>query len=157
MILANFAKATRYYNLDYIGGGAKNHVDPIRAWWEEVAEKILARHTDARTQKARAQAKIVDVLAASSVDVMHTAEDGSPITGLGSLIARGAESLVVQRYGSLYALQIVRWISFLVHDLSQYAGYTMRIDGLFGVYERVRLFMRSDARLRRKRRWSLYG
>lgn len=155
-VLSDFGKATRYYNLDFIGGKAGDAIDPIHAWWERVGEPILLRHADANSLRAKAQAEVLDMVAAETTYIRHTTEDGKLIIGLGSLIARGAGSLVVQKYGTFYVLQVARWISYLAYDLSQYAGYTMKIDGLFGVYERVQMFMHPDSVLRKRRRWSLY-
>jgi hypothetical protein len=71
-----------------------------------------------------------------SVSVLHTSEEGTPIRDFAAFAQRGNDTRIVQPYSRMYCLQIVRWLAYLMYDLSSEGGYTRQIEPLFGLYER---------------------
>jgi len=155
--LSEFSTLTRYYNLDFLSGGeASKHVDPVKAWWEDVGLRILDRHFSANKRKRlKEQSLELSKASEATVSVRFQAEDGSWILNLGSLMIKSAETEVVQRYGRLYTLQIVRWLSWLVYDLSHLGADKRRIEPLYGLHELFVQFMQEDQTLRTRKRWPL--
>lgn len=153
--LDTFARASRYYNLDFITGQSRaEDQDPIKQWWLTVAEPILNRHLPtAERRRIRQIGEQLGTALEGSVSILHHQEDGTPITDFFSYFIRGQETPTVQKFSRLYVLQIIRWLSYLIHDLSEYGGYNLRIEPIFGIYERYRIFMNSDSVFKNKGRW----
>lgn len=155
--LSDFATRSRYYNLNYLSGSSAGQADPIRAWWEHVAEPICDQHYSEQ-QRARddAEAAIVGSHLNEFTMVRHHGEDGTEITDSAALFSRAQATKVVQRYGRLYVLQIVRWLAAVLSDLSHRGAYEMHIDPLMGLYEPFNIFRNPDKYLRERKTWSIY-
>jgi hypothetical protein len=154
--LTEFGKLTRYYNLDLISQGqAPNWPEPVRAWWERVGLAILAEHysTRLRERDAAKSAKNAALMQPSFV-LFHT-EAGVMINDIETLLAHADSTSIVQKYGRLYTLQIVRWLAFLISDLSR--AHQNHIESLSGLGELFVMFMQKDQRLRDRTTWSIYG
>lgn len=95
-------------------------------------------------------------LLASTTMIFHHGEDGAEINDARDFIYRAAEAVVVQKYGRLYTLQIVRWLASLLAELSHYGAYTKRIESLLGLNEPFELFRTEDSYLRDRKTWSIY-
>ena len=155
--LCEFATKTRYYNLDYIGGSAGLRTDPIARWWNKVATAICERHyTTRQKMKNEARGQFVQAIVGESVKIVHHAENGTEIDDLGSFYARSKATPVVQKYGRLYTLQIVRWLASVISDLSYRGAYGERIESLLGLDEPFSMFCSGDQYLRDHRAWSIY-
>jgi hypothetical protein len=128
--LNEFGKLTRYYNLDSLTGGkAAVSLEPVGAWWKRVGEPILSKHYTARQRTIDdTNAANLDELMREHVIVRHHSETGDAMNDVATVARRASETRVVQRYGRLYVLQIVRWLSYLISDLAQEAAYTNRIE-----------------------------
>jgi len=149
---------TRYDNLASLSGGrAANSVEPIVAWWIEVGTPILALHYRASDRK-KDEANAADwhaALANSSV-LLAFDESEKRMESIDALMRHGAASRVVQRYGRLYTMQIVRWLSCTLHEISHKGTYVQRIDALLGLHERFGIFLNNDGYLMSRRSWSIY-
>lgn len=88
--------------------------------------------------------------------VLHTTESGAPIRDLSALYTQGRVTAVVQQYGRLYTLQIVRWLASILYELAHHGAYEKRIDARLGLNEPFILFYNEDELLRRRKRWSIY-
>ena len=118
--LAQFAKTTRYYNLDYIVSGrvADSRDDPIQKWFETIGVQILAKHYSERQRKKDAQsAALADELLRDHALVLHTAEDGSPLTSIESAALQTGKNKVIQKYGTFYCAKIARFLYMVLYDL----------------------------------------
>lgn len=61
--LSEFAAKSRYYNINYINGGAGKQTDPIAMWWDKVASPICERHySDRQRKKDAARASVMTEL-----------------------------------------------------------------------------------------------
>lgn len=155
--LSEFATKSRYYNLAYIAGAAGDQIDPISKWWEKVAKPICDRHySESQRRKDEAQAVFMGKLLDSHSSVLHHTEEGAEINDCGTLFARAGATAVVQKYGRLYTLQIVRWLSSIISQLSQTGAYEKKIEPLLGLDEAFRIFICDDRNFREQKTWSIY-
>jgi hypothetical protein len=156
--LSEFGVLSRYYNLDFIVGGKATALpEPIGAWWRRVGVPILASHyTEAQRQKDVVWATATAALMGSS-SVLHHTEDGKPIDDLSELMQRAMATRVVQRYGRLYTLQIIRWLGFLLSDMADLAAHGHRLESFFGLGEAFMIFMCEDDYLKGRKRLSIYS
>jgi hypothetical protein len=156
--LSEFGVLSRYYNLDFIvGGKATTLPEPIGAWWSRVGMPILAKHySKAQRQKDEVWAAATAASMGPSF-VLHHAEDSTPIDYAEALMQRARATRVVQTFGRLYTLQIIRWLAFLVSDLAELAVHRQGLDAFFGVGEAFVIFMNEDAYLRKRKSFSIYA
>ena len=156
--LSEFATMTRYYNLDLLAGGkAAKLAEPIGAWWTRVAEPILAEHyTSRQRQKDDAAAEALTEMLSGYATVLHHTEGGQPMKDIGGLVRRAGANRVVQKYGQLLVLQIVRWLSYAIFDIAHDAAYRMGIEPFLGVEEPFAVFLNDDRYFRGRRTWSIY-
>jgi len=156
--LSEFARHTRYYNLDLVTvGRVPIPEEPVGAWWKRVGEPILSQHyTPRQSEKDKAIAAALDKTCGANALIRHESETGEPINDLAALVRRDGASRVVQKYGRLYVLQIVRWLSFLLADLAHEAAYTHRIEPLLGVEEPFHLFWNDDRYFLTRKTWAIY-
>jgi hypothetical protein len=123
-VLSLFATKLRYYNLNHLAGADRGQEDPVALWWEKVATPICERHYSKRQrEKDKADADAMESFFGESSIVVHTAETGDPIRNVNSLFARARATRVVQKYGRLYTMQIVRWLASIMYDLSSRGAY----------------------------------
>lgn len=155
-VLALFATKLRYYNLGFLAGTAGDQRDPIAMWWEKVAMLICQRHyTERQRQKDEAWGAFLDHSIGDSVMIRHTAEEGHPIDTLSAMHMRAGATSVVQKYGRMYVLQVVRWLESIMHDLSNKGAYERSIRPLLGMYEPFRIFHNDDKDLRNTKTWQI--
>jgi hypothetical protein len=140
-----------------VGGKAATQPEPIKAWWERVGQPILSKHySDRQKERDRRQATDKAALLDDVSGVLHHTEDEVIIDNIEALMLQGAATRIVQKFGPFYALQIVRWLAFLISDLADIGAYKERITPLFGLGEPFKFFRLEDSYLRQRRRWSIY-
>lgn len=112
--LSDFAKTTRYYNLNFLTNGNKGQSDPIKTWNVDVGNLIL------KTYPLRGKRKVPDEL----IDLMepHTrvlgsAEDHSLINSVRGSVENSYRSEHINKYGRLLALQITRALASTLGEL----------------------------------------
>jgi hypothetical protein len=156
--LAEFAELSRYYNLDLIGGGkAARLPEPVGAWWQRVAIPILdAHYSPQRRAKDRARAAMIGEVLGDFTSVLHHTEQGEVIDTVEALSERADATAVVQKYGRLHVLQLVRWLSSILSEISHAGAYKARIQALLGLDEPFVLFGNDDKYLRDRKTWSIY-
>lgn len=148
-VLGEFADGTRYYNLDFLTSSSKKAEDPVAAWWRRVGLPICERHYSARAQVRDAQqAQLLAAMLQDGVMIHHTSETGEHIGDFETFASMAGPTRVVQRYGKMYALQIVRWLQCLTFELAMTSGYEKQIPGLFCFHEPYSIFSGTDADFR---------
>jgi hypothetical protein len=155
--LSEFARLTRYYNLASLSNGkAARSSEPVEAWWRDVGKLILDRHYSAK-QKAKHQAQSAKTSALlSPAIVLHHDEANKAITTVEQLMIRAGATRIVQRYGRLYVMQLIRWLSTITHELSRKGADQLRIEALFGLDEPFHVFCNEDRYLLGRETWSIY-
>lgn len=157
-VLSLFATKLRYYNLNHLSGADQGQQDPVALWWEKVATPICDRHySERQRERDETKAAAMEFMIGDNSTVIHTTENGVPIRDVNSFFARGRVTRVVQIYGRLYTMQIVRWLTSIIFDLSHRGAYEQRIQALLGLYEPFTIFMNEDNYFRRRRTWSIYS
>jgi hypothetical protein len=156
--LTEFAKLSRYYNLDSVTGGkAANWPEPISAWWERVGKPILNKHYTAKQkEKDEALANCCQQLFENNTRVHLYNEQNHKIDNIADLMLRSYTNRIVQKYGRFYTLQIIRWLSYLICHLSHIGAFENNIKSLSGLNERFHIFMNEDAYLKSRKAWSIY-
>jgi hypothetical protein len=157
-ILTEFGKTTRYYNLSSLNHSAtRNMREPIEAWWQDVGRVILQYHyTAAQQKKDKLRAEIFGALMADFSRVIHHDEAGNLIGDIKTLMTHAGATAIVQRYGRLYVMQLIRWLATILAELSFKGAYKHRIEALLGLEERFRIFGNDDKYLRGRKTWSIY-
>jgi hypothetical protein len=120
IFLSEFAKATRYYNLAYLTGGrtASNFGDPVSTWFTSIGSDIMARHyRPARQARDAAVAAFIGEQIGRYAMVMHTAEDGTPLSDVESASLQTGKNRILQKYGTFYCAKISRYLYMLLFDL----------------------------------------
>lgn len=156
-VLTAFAKTSRYYNLDFLTKPSVQYVDPVAAWWSEVGEPICELHyNEKRRKRNETQAATMEAHIGGNAIVIHTAETGEPINEFEQLMKRQGSTKVVQRYGRLYTLQIVRWLTSIAIELSHSATEMLATRSLSYFHEPLEIFYNEDKMLRDLKTWTLY-
>jgi hypothetical protein len=156
-VLSKFAAGSRYYNLDYIAGVTGQELDPIAMWWVKVSKPICkCHHSDGQRKKDSTAAPFATECLGGYSLVLSHAEDGTEIDDIGSVFARACQTAVVQKYGRLYTLQIVRWLASILWELSFSGAYQKGIEPLSGLNEPFAIFHNEDRLLRNRKTWSIY-
>lgn len=155
--LSLFATKLRYYNLNHLAGVSHGQEDPVALWWDKVATPICNRHYSQRQRaKDERRAAIIENILGDSVSVMHITETGEQMRDVHTFFARAGATRVVQKYGRLYTLQIVRWLASIIFELTHRGVYEKRIESLFGLHEPFAIFLNEDRYLRDRKTWSMY-
>jgi hypothetical protein len=154
--LSDFAKATRYYNLDYLAKGqVSGFTEPIATWYSRVATPILAKHY--RRQKRgddEADAQLAQRVMGEVSFVLSRTETGEQIESIFDMVAHGARTKIIQKWGQFYTLQIIRYLANLISDLSYPAEGCS--DDIPHLVEFFAIFLNEDRYLIRRKTWSPY-
>lgn len=116
-VLGDFAKGTRYYNLDLLTGaaGVASKRDPIEAWYTDVAIPILKGHySPRRAQKDAAYAEFVGHLLEGKALVRFTTEDGEHVRSVQDSIMRSKQAEIIQRESAVIGACLTRHMSELL-------------------------------------------
>jgi hypothetical protein len=112
--LSEFARTSRYYNLDGLTGKPHQNKEPLNRWNEEINSIILSRHYKPRKMKMEQ----IDAISAQLEDitsVMLTSENGQGIRSIREFYTEGDKVPAKQKYSMYYIYVIAR---FLVNLLS---------------------------------------
>jgi hypothetical protein len=100
---SDFAKVSRYYNLDYLAKGSASAVqDPIAAWFARVGSPILTKHYSRQSKsRDKGTALAAQELMGAASFVLHKSEIGSPISSIAEMFEHGAKTKVIQKWGAV--------------------------------------------------------
>lgn len=147
----------RYINFSTLGDPNLGKQEPIRKWWDDVAELILAEHYYGKPvqKNVEAQAKFISSVLSPISLVRFTSEKGEALQDVESSSILTGQTSILQRYGRFYTLLVVRWLSDVFSKLSERACYTHRIDAFFGVWEFFDTYCVNDKFLKTRKIWPL--
>lgn len=153
------ASKGRYANFEAIGNPNFNAADePVNKWWSEVVEPILSRHYRGRKAEAgvKHRAAVIDAMIGEISVVRFTDETGKTMSDVSTASERTGQTIWAQKYGRLYALSVVRWLSQVFTDLVHEAAYRRGIDSLFGHSEFFYSYTVDDNLLLTRKNWPLH-
>ncbi|MCY3824215.1 MAG: hypothetical protein OXG62_10140 [Nitrospinae bacterium] len=154
-----FADASRgrYANFASLGDPNLGPEEPIRKWWGDVVELILAEHYYGKPVQERVEgnATIIDSLMSSVSTVFYFDEEGDAIKDVYSASVRTGQTEIVQCFSRFYALMVVRWLSDVFSQLSQKACGEHNVEAFFGVYEYFNTYRVADNFLKTRKIWPL--
>ncbi|WP_426269247.1 hypothetical protein ACN9MB_13530 [Dyella kyungheensis] len=112
-VLSSFARGDRYANIDLLSGRTTSK-DPIAAWASKVDAKLYQDRVSPKRksmiEEKAGKSAFMDELAS----VLHTAEDGTPVTSYEDGVRRTLKHEAIAPYRQLLVLQIIRyWIDLL--------------------------------------------
>ena len=154
--LSEFAKGTRYYNLDFLQKKSNTHHDPLHRWHDVVGSEILRKHyTERMSENHHAIAKDVGKELEPNVSVHLAMEDGSMITNVTSMLVHNQETEVVQRWAQFYILRLVRYLSMLISDLES-ESHRRNLKSVPYLSEFLCPFRVPDRDFKRRKTWRVY-
>lgn len=155
-VLTDFANnLTRYYNLEFVAGepAVANLEDPIAAWYTRVTKAVLAEHdTDAQRRRREANAAKLRPAEGSAL-VRHQTEIGEPLTSLEAGALHSSETEFARRWERMYVLQICRFLSRVLVELSNLGGsedIPVEFNRLYSI------FLMDDSYFRSRATWSIH-
>jgi len=151
------ARKGRYANIASLDNPNLSNEEPIKKWWDEVAEAILQQHYYGKSAQKRveANAEIIDSMMSPNTMVLHTDESGRTMQDVKSASIRTGQTEIVQKFGRYHALTIVRWLSSVLAEIGHIACYRYNIEGFFGINEYFYSYMVDDSFLKTRKIWPM--
>lgn len=155
-VLSDFARSTRYYNLDLLTqSNAAGKTEPLVAWYQRVGEPILGKHYSPRQRARDAEtALILEMVMGEFTLVRRTREDGMPIEGVHAAALSEAQTEVVAKYSQLYVLQIIRHLVSLLWQVER-AAHAQALE-IPSLHEFFVVFYNRDEYFKGRRTYSVY-
>ena len=119
--LSDFAKSTRYYNVDYISNSSakKTFKDPIATWESAIGEMVYTKHySKKRRQEDEKKAVIAQSSLSSFVHVNHTSEQGLHIDSVKDASLQAAKNRILQKFGTFYCVKVCRFFYMMLYDVN---------------------------------------
>lgn len=151
------ARRGRYANFSSLDNPNLSNEEPIKKWWDEVAEAILKQHYYGKSAQERveANAEIVHSMISPVAMVLHTDESGGAMQDVKSASIRTGQTEIVQKFGRYHALTIVRWLSGVLSEIAHIACYEHNVGGFFGINEYFYSYTVDDSFLKTRKIWPL--
>ena len=146
-VLAEFAKKTRYYNLDYLVGAHQLGRDPLEAWAVEVGAYLLRQYPDRLRKRDESWAAFVESTMGEYAVLLQEATDGSTINTLTGSVLEGRRGEWIQKQATFHTATLVRQLvevlTALNHRCGPGAGIQLPFlcEG-FGVYNNSDRYLR---------------
>jgi hypothetical protein len=155
--LSDFAMRSRYYNLDYlVGGKSASGYDPLHMWHDQVGKPILAKHYQEKQRlRDEANARVMQTLMGDYMFVLHTKETGETIDSVEDAAYHASQTKLIQKFGQLYTLQIIRFGAHLIWDIEMIA-HSNGLDDVPFLHEFFSGFYNDDTYFRSRKTWSIY-
>jgi hypothetical protein len=158
-VLGDFAtNVTRYYNLDVITDSprVRDTTGPVKAWREQVVEPVVKAHlSDRQREVIHARARQVADLLDGHILVRHTSETGALLNDPFEASAATGVNDVAQRYCRMYVMQILRFLSHLMSDLT-WASQAAGLADVPYLAEYYTIFNNDDRYFRKRKTWSIH-
>jgi len=151
------ARRGRYANFASLDDPNLSNEEPIKKWWDEVAEAILQQHYYGKSAQKRVEtnAEIVDSMMSPFAMVLHTNESGRTMQDVKSASIRTGQTEIVQKFGRYHALTIVRWLSGVLAEIAHIACHQHNVGGFFGINEYFYSYTVDDNFLKTRKIWPL--
>lgn len=149
ILLNEFAKSSRYYNLDMLSGHSQQYDEPLKRWNELVNNEIISLHY----KVPKGLDEIDDAIESvhTNITVLHYDYSGNEINSLGKLVKAGRTFEVCSKYSMLYCYKIVRFLATLLKKLESSENQPF-ISEYF-----AHLRLADDKYVLKRKTWHLYG
>ncbi len=117
-VLSEFARSTRYYNLDYLVGGSGQSRDPLQAWARDVQDKLAENYPARQRANAAQRASDLQSLLGDAASIMQMREDGSHVTTLYEAGVHEALGKWVQQKATYHCATIVRYLAEILRGVT---------------------------------------
>lgn len=154
--LSEFARITRYQNLDYlVNGKGASKSNPETQWFETVGELILKKHYRRKQSELdELKAGAIDALLGGNAIALNLGPDGKLMRSIKQTMLHGQRAEIVQRYAQFYSLQLVRFFAETLMDLQHLAHCAQR-DEIPWFSEQFAFFLNDDAYFKSRKTWML--
>jgi len=151
------ARRGRYANFASLDDPNLSSEEPIRKWWDEVAEAVLEQYYYGKSSQKRVEtnAAIIDSMISPITMVHHTDESGQHMQDIKSASIRTGQNEIVQKYSRYHALTIVRWLSDVLGTIAHIVCHQHNIGGFFGMDEYFYTYTVDDSFLKTRKIWPL--
>lgn len=157
--LSAFASnVTRYYNLEVLAGDptVTSKEGPEAAWYRRVTLPILAVHYKTQHQQRHERlARQVDTALSGASYIWFLAESGEPLVSAYDASLRTATTEFSKPWERMYILQIARFLTLVLLDLS-WALQRLRRETLPALGEFFGMYLNDDRFFRGRKTWSIY-
>lgn len=152
--LSDFARITRYQNLDYlVQGRSASMKNPETEWVDSVGQLILKKHYKKRDKEADShQAQAMDAVLRDIVAVMGIGPNGESVRSVSQAMLLGQETEVIQRHAQFYSLQLIRFFTETLMDLEGICHRARRAD-IPWFSELLAYFLNDDAYFKSRKTW----
>ncbi len=156
--LAEFAKTTRYYNLDLLTGGKAAPLQSgSAAWVSRVGSLILKKHYSPQKQMEDVlEAQELQAAMGSIVSGIRFDEGGRSIDSLEQGLIHSAEIRIIQRFGPFYCLQLIRYLAAVLEELRK-KSRSSGLPALPVFIEIFSPFLNGDQFLKSRKTWVVPG
>jgi hypothetical protein len=121
-VLAEFARATRYYNLDYLVGARRIGRDPLEAWAQDVASYLVKQYPATRRVRDEKWAAEAEQLLKGHVILLQETETGQPIRTVRESALHGRMGDWIQQKATFHTATVVRYLTEILTVLNYQAG-----------------------------------
>lgn len=156
--LSDFATKTRYYNLNFLTGDVKveQQIDPLKAWYKNVIEPILAKHySESQIKKHINEAHLDEEKRGDSTYAIFHTETGEILDSVFKTSLHSTKTEYAKKYSRMYVMQIIRFFAVLLSGLD-YKAMEKRREDIPDMGEFFRIFNNPDSYFRSRKTWSIY-
>ncbi|MGW0495757.1 hypothetical protein ACWD0Z_10110 [Streptomyces sp. NPDC003007] len=152
VFLAEFAKTTRYYNLDVLSGKAPS-LDPVARWFQVVGQPLLAKRPARQTVRVAAKVSTVAELLGNKMLIRSMTEDGTPVSSVEEAAMAEHNSEYVAKEGTFLCTALARYVIEVLRDRGLAARGAGHVVPAFGDF--FALFNNGDALLKNRRSFTI--
>lgn len=152
LFLAEFAKTTRYYNIDVLSGKAPS-LDPVARWFHVVGRPLLAKRPARQMLRNEVQARAVAELLKDKMIIRSITEDGTPVISVEEAAIAEHNSEYVAKEGTFLCAALARYVI----EVLRHRGFAARGAGhaIPALGDFFALFNNDDAFLKNRKSFSI--
>ncbi|OAV70984.1 hypothetical protein Barb4_00965 [Bacteroidales bacterium Barb4] len=146
--LTDFARSSRYYNLDILTGNTNQTDEPLKKWDSTINKIIVERHYKHNPQKSKVTLKSAEAID-NIVNVSFYNEQGEGVNNIKDFYLEGMTVDVKQKYSMFYIYCIIRFLSNLIFYLDK--NYYPFVSEYFSIFR-----LTDDTYIRKCKTWNIY-
>lgn len=144
--LSEFAKYSRYYNLDTITGKSIQKINPLEEW--NIIEKMILKEYKAKIKEIQNKKKFASYINQTS-DILYLSMNLNQITDTLDIINEVEKRDIVQGYNVLVFYKIIRSLVYILTDYELQNNFFPNLREFFKYFKGNY----TDGEIRRKKNW----